>query len=264
MINMPRADMLTVIRKLGLSTGLKLCLDAGDGASYASGQSWLDLSGNGYDFFRGADGSATATDPTFNGTAGRRSSGEYWSFDGGDYFTYDSANETWMQNIHKDNAKFTLATWLYVDSTTGAERSLAGLNGWNGGTGGTGIGWQLNNSTNGIHVFCMNAGAFPLNSVSSLVPTANAWSFCAISLDEAVGSNGGRHFLNGTSSLFTSTYTSPSAGNASNTMTIGANGGNNIIDSGSRMASFMAWEGVALDGPQLQAIFQATRGKFGV
>ncbi|MGZ9107256.1 MAG: hypothetical protein ACXW4B_00340 [Micavibrio sp.] len=37
-----------------------------------------------YDFYRGADETATAADPTFNGVAGTGAA--YWSFDGGDAF----------------------------------------------------------------------------------------------------------------------------------------------------------------------------------
>ena len=108
----PPLSFYDVINALGLTGGLKLVLDAGDVSSYSSGQSWLDLSGNGYDFYLGDTSSSESSDPTFNGTPGNLSTSEYFAFDGGDYFIYDSANETWMQNIHKDNAKFTICIWF--------------------------------------------------------------------------------------------------------------------------------------------------------
>ena len=48
-----RMPAITMLRRLGLTNGLKLCLDAGDANSYTSGEPWLDTSGNGYDFNRG-------------------------------------------------------------------------------------------------------------------------------------------------------------------------------------------------------------------
>jgi len=104
--------LIDAITTAGLTSGLQLALDAGDTNSYSgSGQSWLDTSGNGYDFFRGITGGANSDDPTFNGTSGGISINEYWSFDGDDFFIYDSANETWMNNLHKNNAQW---SWLFA------------------------------------------------------------------------------------------------------------------------------------------------------
>src|SRR5688572_10725967 len=109
--------LLTILNGLGLTANLKLCLDAGDNLSApAAATSWLDRSGNGYDFFRGTTSGADATDPTFNGTPGELSAAEYWSFDGGDFFRYDTTNETWMQNLHKNNALLSFFCWLYLPS----------------------------------------------------------------------------------------------------------------------------------------------------
>jgi len=44
-----------IIRQLGLDDSLALCLDAGDGASYTSGQLWLDTSGEGIDYYFGVN-----------------------------------------------------------------------------------------------------------------------------------------------------------------------------------------------------------------
>ena len=107
--------LITAITTAGLTSGIQYALDAGDSNSYSgTGQSWLDTSGNEQDFFRGADGSASTDDPTFNGTAGGLSDTEYWSFDGGDFFRYDSAQETWMDNLHKNNARFAFMAWVFV------------------------------------------------------------------------------------------------------------------------------------------------------
>lgn len=255
---------LHAARRLGLSGGLKLCLDGGDSVSLPAGSAtWNDLSGNAHHFNRGSGSGSDAADPSINGTAGQLVAGNYLGFDGGDYLTLAAANPTWVNNIHKDNAAFTLLAWLYVDTTTGAERGLAGTNGWNGASGGTGFGWQLNNSTNGIQFFVMNAGAFPFNSVSTLVPNQDAWSCVGISINES--GNSRVHFLNGEVSSGSATYSSPASGDATYTMQIAARGNAaGIIDSGSRFAGFCAWEGRALSVAEMRAFYQATRGRFGL
>jgi hypothetical protein len=254
------APMLYTVRKLGLTANLRLCLDAGDDASYASGQPWLDTSGNGYDFFRGADGSATGTDPTFNGTAGGRSSSEYWSFDGGDYFTYDTTNETWMQNLHKDSALFTIVTWWYRAST-----DTSSIMGTNGGGANVGTGFHLIHNSGPVLLRCLNATAAALDvTLSTVTVPATTWAMLALSINEAAGAAGGTWFCNGASETFNAAYSSPASGNASQTLQIGARGGgNNPAVSGSRCASFLAWEGRALTIGEIQALFQATRGRFG-
>jgi hypothetical protein len=255
------APMIYIVRKLGLSTNLRLCLDAGDDASYASGQPWLDTSGNGYDFNRGSGSGSDAADPTFTGTAGRRSSGEYWSFDGGDYFTYDTTNETWMQNIHKDSALFTIVTWWYRAST-----DTSSIMGTNGGAANVGTGFHLLHGSGSVLVRCINSTVAALDvTLSTVTVPATAWAMLALSINEAAGASGSTWFCNGASETFNATYSSPASGNASQTLQIGARGGgNNPAASGARCASFMAWEGRALSIGEIQALFQATRGRFGV
>lgn len=250
--------LLSVINALGLSTNLKLLLDATDDASYSSGQKWLDRSGGGYDFFVGADGSATSTDPTFNGQAGTPQA--YWSFDGGDYFRYDSANETWMQNIHKDNAKYTMLAWLYA--VTGSNNIVLGNN---GGTSGNGIGFHFGTpSTNNVTMRAANGvGSEALNKNSVATVNNGAWNFIAASVDEGTGF--GAFQCNATKETFTSTYNTPSAGSASYTTEVGARGNaNSPMPNGGRISCVAAWEGVTLTQAQIDSIFEATRRSFGV
>lgn len=245
--------LFDLINLLGLTSGLKLCLDAGDAASYTSGQSWLDTSGNGYDFFRGTTSGSAADDPTFNGAAGAKSTNEYWSFDGGDLFRYDSTNETWMQNIHKDNAKYTFVAWIYA--VTGVNNIVAGNN---GGTSGTGTGFHFGTpSTNNVTMRAANGvGSEALNKNSVATVTNGAWNFIAASVDEATGT--GYFQCNGTQETFSSTYNTPSSGNASFTTEIGARGnGNSPMPSGSRIAMVAVWEGVFLSQAQINSIYTA-------
>ena len=255
-----QTELIHTIRRCGLTSGLQLCLDAGDALSYSSGQSWLDRSGNGYDFFRGATGSAAGDDPTFNGTAGNRSPSEYWSFDGGDFFTYDSANETWMDSLHKAGAKFTIMGWVYVPGSITQSSYF-----WNTSGGAvTGSFIEVTQISNQLKLTVRNAGVGVLSiQMSTAVPT-NQWAFIAISLTEATGANGAIFQMNGTQELFTSTYVSPATTAATATAQLGVLTTLPSLPSASRLGMFAAWEGVALTQTQLNALYQATRGRFGV
>lgn len=251
-------SLIDVIGAYGLTTNLKLCLDAGDASSYTSGQSWLDRSGNGYDFYRGSGSGSDSADPTFNGTPDGLSANEYWSYDGGDYHTYDSANEAWMTNIHKNNALFTLLLWVNLASVSGYQ-SFAGTRGTL--IGHTGFAFSTNG--NKAYFTVENGGSVVAlwNSTGTL--SAGAWEFVAISYDEAAGA--GSFAINGATEAISGAYSSPASGAASNTMCIASTGGGNEpIPSGNKIAMVAAWEGVALTAAQLTAIYQATRGRFGV
>lgn len=253
------ANGLYIARKLGLTSGLQLILDAGDANSYSSGQKWLDISGNGHDFFRGADGSATATDPTFNGTAGRLSADEYFSSDGGDYLTYDAANEAWMQAQHKDNAQLTLAFWVYL-ADANAE------NFWNtvNVTANSATGVCFRTSGTGTLQFLAANGsgtAFALAQTGPAVVTSQ-WMFAAVSVDEPGDLVNWR--MNGDIATDPGTYTSPSSGNADGVLKLGAfANGNTPMTNGNRMAMVFAWTR-ALSAGELAILFDSTRGRFGV
>ena len=258
-----QTELIHTIRRCGLTSGLKVCLDAGDANSAPSAtQTWYDLSGGGYDFFVGFTASAQASDPTQNGTAGRRSSGEYWSFDGGDYFRYDSATEAWMENLHKDNAKFTFFTWVHVPATTVAH-GLCGTEDGNGAN--PGAWWDINGTEQMQFAARRTAGASNISVIDSTVIPSGVWVCLALSVDEAVGANGGLFFVSGTTTTFTSTYTTPDTAAAQGRLYIGSLGASNFpMENTCRMGMFAVWESVALTKPQLLALYQSTRGRFGV
>lgn len=252
-----RGSLLAVIRKLGLTPSLQVCLDAGDAASApASPTSWLDLSGNAFDFFLGTTGGADATDPTFNGTTGRLSNGEYFSVDGGDQFRYDTANETWMNAMHQDSALFTLVAWVMFPNVTAAQ-TISGTSGNNQ----TGIRFFIN-TTPALRVNVRNATAVVYDA-GTLTPSASVWLFCGMAIDEAGAT--GSFIINNAVEALTPTYSSPAAGASTQTMEICASGGGSTrMASGGRVAQFAAWSGKALSAGELQALFALTRGKFGV
>ncbi|RWX60142.1 hypothetical protein EN780_32790 [Mesorhizobium sp. M4B.F.Ca.ET.089.01.1.1] len=257
-----RARLKDVLTTLGLTTNLKLCLDAADGNSLpAASTKWLDTSGGGYDFFRGTTAGADATDPTINGTSDGRTSSEYLSFDGGDYLTYDTTNETWMTNIHKDNAKWTVAIWAWYGSA--ASNGIGGTSGNN--VASVGFHFGMSGGQRWFAAINNGSGVVALQNIMVATLATGSWVFAVSSLDEAVGANGHILGVNSTFELFSSTYSSPSAAGATNTMQIGSRGNAQVpLVNTSRMAAMAIWEGTALTQAQLDGIFQATRKRFGV
>lgn len=245
---------------LALTTNLKLCLDAGDPASYSSGQKWLDRSGGGYDFFRGADATATTDDPTFNGTAGGQSGSEYWSFDGGDYFSYDTSNETWMEALHKDSAVFSFVFWTYV-KTPATQAALFGTARVGADTG---VNCRYDNaSPPRLTLSVTNAASAVYSLAPAIDLVVDAWNFISVSINEPANTSAVN--INGSASAGTATYSSPAAGAASYAMNIAAGGNNNIkFASGARLASVAFWQGTALSAANLASIYQNTRAKFAV
>ena len=254
---------MEAIRRLNMTQGLQVCLDAGDQLSYThhvGGQSWFDRSGNGYDFFRGQTAVDSTPDPTFN-TAGSLGKASYWSFDGGDYFRYDSTNEAWMERCHQDSAKFTCMAWMrYPSNTLGAicgDRGAATSN--------TGIVVQGMGGSGTIHIICnvQNAGTSVLGGAQSSATsqTPLKWQLLTWGIDEA-----NSKILYGIDDTFdydSVAYTSPSAGNASFTFEVAANGNAQTpCPSGTRMAVFAMWEGVYLSELQIAAFYRATKGRF--
>jgi len=257
-------SLYDAISQAGLTTNLKLAFDAGDSVSYSgSGQSWLDRSGNGHDFFLGADGSATATDPTFNGSAGGLSANEYFSSDGGDYFRYDSANETWMKQLHHDSSVFTLLAMAYIQSASNFA-VLGNL------TGGAGLLFHYNGS-DALRILARKAGAtVVLDKTSDAMSLVTGWHFIALSLSEA-GGNVSFFYRNGNyaqvsaADTFDAAYTAPDTSDPAFTTEIGAFGnGDTPIPSGARIAMMAAWQGTALSKANLDTLYASLRGRVGL
>jgi hypothetical protein len=250
--------LISAITTAGLTGNLQLCLDSGDGSSYTSGTKWLDVAGSGYDFFLGSDGTSS-NDPTFVGAGGWRQS--YWSFNGSQYFTYDTTNETWMQNLHKNNAALTILAISYATTV-------------NGGICGTGqgannrIGITFTDSPS--FLVGNNSGTYALTAFADSTSTTNTWHMIAVSLNEATGASGGFFYRDGgyaqvsSSDTWNSTYTSPSVSSASSTMQIAAMGSAiGPIVSGGRLACIAIWN-TFLTKANLDSIWSLMRGRFGI
>ena len=258
------SSLIDIITTLGLTTNLKLCLDAGDADSYDPGvqtAKWLDTSGNGHDFYRGTSGVGDGAEPTFNGSAGGLSSAEYFSFDGGDRLDYDTTNETWMENIHKDNAIFSFM-FAYRRGTGASSYRL-----FNTHISATAIGFNISHNSNPavLDFRVGNGTSNPFSQQTTGTFAQDTWTILQGSLNEATGASGALLKINGsTAETFTSTYTSPSTGAAA-AATIGSRpGGAGNLPSGSRLACMAIWEGTALSATNLTDIYNAIKGRFGL
>ena len=261
----PAKPLIDVITGLGLRENLKLCLDAGDFQSAATSapDKWLDRSGGGYDFFLGSGTGADAADPTFSGSVGELRPSASWSSDAGDYFTYDTTNEAWMENLHKDNAVGTYAAWVYLGST-GAHELIADSS---NALANVGILFRTAATTKFLRLRVFQGGGVSaaLDQTGTVAVNDSAWAFVAFSITEATGANGLTFVVNGSSESFTSTYSSPSAAGATNTLHLCSRGDGTIpFPSGSRIGGVMMWEGTALTATHLNSIYQATRGRYSV
>lgn len=265
------STFLQILTDLSLTTNLKLVLDAGDGSSYTSGQSWLDRSGAGYDFFRGADVNASTDDPTFNGTANAVTASEYWSFDGGDFFIYDSANEAWMDTLHKDAAQFCMATVFYVNAV-----SVGPLLNTADPAVGTDSGIEINaqGGSGGalkILVDHNNGATYALNKTADTSASNNTWTFQGLCIDEAGGANGsffykdGGYNQSGAADTWDGAYTTPTAVAATNTMQIGRRpGASSFLPSGARVAIMAVWQGGLITKANFDSIWTQIRTRFGL
>jgi len=239
-----------------------LLLEAGNLPSWpGSGQKWFDESGGGYDFFLGDDAAVVpGGDPSFVGTPGGLSLSEYFLSGGSgtDHFTYDAPNEAWMNNIHKDGAKFTILTQWY--HATSAPNGVM-LGGDLGASSGTGLGWLFGTDPTGaILTFAIfnfsPTPVYAINLAPAFAPPVGSWNVSAVSISEGTSAfifNNGGVTVAGNPN-----YTAPSAAPATFPMQIGARGNAfAAMPANTRMGFMAIWEGVALTQAQVQAFYAA-------
>lgn len=261
-----RASMIETITGLGLTSGLQLCLDAGDAASYTSGQTFTDLSGNANHYYRGTGSGSDSGDGTFNGVAGARSSAEYFSSDGGDNFAPTAAH-TYAANWHKDNAEFSLTAWVWVPAGVASPPGYP-LFSTRGAATATdrGVSVQLSGlaSTGRVGINYGNG-----SSVQQLNPPTNdtiieaGWMFLAVSFDEGSGASFAR--MNGTVELFSSdSYISPTASAAADSPVIWQTASTPVVaPNGARLANIAMWSR-ALTQAEVTSLYDSTKAKFGL
>lgn len=288
----PGNGHIQVLKTLGLTTNLKLCLDFGDKACYdGSSQTVNDLSGGSpAGFLRGLTSGSEASDPTFNGNAGFRSVNDYISFDGGDCLFYNAANAAWMETLHKDNALFSMLAWIYfpagVTSVSGASQlSIVNTAAKGGLLAGflirlicTATGPPVENSLtvgafNGAGGTVYNSFACVSAEGQTTYTTVNTpgWRLYSLLFDETDTTAGN---VQGIDTTFTAgktgAYASPDATNAEAKFAIGArvDAAGATLDrafaSGTRLGGISMWQGQRLTQTEVTKFFNGTRGRYGV
>ena len=244
-----------ILNDLGLTTGLQLCLDAGDILSYdGTNATWFDRSPSDADFWLGSISGADANDPTFVGTAGDLKDTTYWSHSGTTFFTNinGTAGTPWLENFHKANAKLTLVYWFNPTNAAAATQYIfsTALNAVQ-----TGFQFYFG-ATSIIRITVQNGASTVLDVLSTLtVKQSDAWQMVALSVDEA--GNSGIFHINGQSETFAAAYASPSGGASSSGATLGARNvaGTGALRANTRTGAFLAWNR-ALSAAELLSLWQ--------
>lgn len=242
-----------------VSTNLVMHLDAGNSSSYdGSSQTWTDLQGN-YNLIRGTTSGSDSTDPTFNGTAGNRSSNEYFSVDGGDYFTAANAYAgTIIRKMFRSDQAVTFELWCYMASlaTCGFYGSLTA----GGQAGGF---FYASYSADGKSALS-NAQSAPAYSdfLSTAAYSASAWMQYGFA-GKGDGSTTCRFFKNGTD-IYTGTYSSNhTSGDSGTTPTFFGATAVGHPPSGSRIAILRIYDAV-LTTTQVTQNYSANKARFGL
>lgn len=258
-------SLKSIIDDLGLTTNLKLCLDAGDIASYnpaVQTARWLDTSGNENHFFRGSSTTGDSNEPIFNGTAGGLSSNEYWSFDSSlRYFIYDGPVQPWMQNISRDNAKF--SCFYIVDLPSTQEQTIfCTKNSSTVAAAGSRLSARSTDAQLFLNIANGTAGAFEvLSGVSggfmgfhAVGLTLDEAATYSITLNESVKVNSS-----------SAAYANPSTSGESVMTLCSANTGGSLrFASGAKFYCFAMWEGSTLTTSNLIAIYNGIKSRFGL
>lgn len=245
--------LVDVLTALGLTTNLKLCLDAGDIASYpGSGTKWLDTSGGGYDFDNNG--------ATFNGTAGAQASNNYFSGDGGDYFSYDSSIESWMQNMGKEGQTLSVLLVAYIasdDNTTLFSTRGSSSSGY-------GVEAIYLDAVNSIQLLTRRSGGTFNGSL--MTPSITVPGLFMAGWSGTIGNANSYAFhTNGTGYSATQVSQAGVSNNPSENLTImGRGDGSSIAPNGTRMHALAIWHGTALTSADFKSIWNNTRNRFGL
>lgn len=243
----------------GLGGNLVHSYDAGDAGSYpGSGTTWFDLAGD-------TDLEMDDGAPTFNGVAGGRSAGEFFSFDGSSSFRA-AANTTFLNGLHKLNAAHTFICvyWVPYETPSGSVR-LWGTNVTQSGFG-HGIRFfksDTNGSANRI-ISRNNATPTASNSFASTEVTGGpAWGFAGMSTSIAASTVTANINWNARSSEGVSVASNtPSSSDASEPLGVGGYGADHTM-SGTRIASFHLFDTV-LTAAEMGLVRTIIEDKYGL
>jgi hypothetical protein len=264
-------NFLQMIQVESAANNLDFCLDAADADSYpGTGQTWFDLTANGNNFFRGNTSSAASDDPTFNGTPDGLSAAEYFSYDGGDFFT-DAVGATFADTWHKDNGVFTLAGVAQVPAGSNVRNILFASGNSITAAGNRLVVVELDQFSantrvdvtvlDGLTSALAAFRNFPTNLAGSLV-------FWAVAINEATGADGLTIQTNDTRAKFSSSYASPNTSDPIGLYRLGmlqvsTSGGtiNTLSANGSRTACIAGWSR-RLSDSELDGIYARLKARY--
>lgn len=256
----------TAISRAGLTNDCKLILDAGDRDSFqplqANPQKWLDVSGNGEDFFLGATGSASTDDFSFQGSPGSPNKNTYWIADGGDFFRYDTTPTTWMNNLHKDNARFSWFMLIFVPSNIASSM-------WSTRHTSSGYGAVSNFviTTGQWNMIVLHASGEALRVTSDAPFPFGKWVAIGGSINEPAGAGGSFLWRDGSyetvsgASVFNATYTSPTTSDTNRFDIMGGLPGDSASPSGTRIQAAAFWEGSTRTKKELDTLYSLVRSR---
>lgn len=204
-----------MLQGAGVTSGLLSCLDAGHSDSWdsaVSSTSWRDLSGTA----RNLQLASSSNKPTFNGTIGNLSNGEYFSSDGNDEF--DWSTDTVWDAFHKANAAYTFVDILHVPTSASANASCLFNSSINlaDATFHTGLNYSIQRDVSSnlqLVIIVTNGSTVVLNANSTNRGSLTGKTiFVAASVNAASPTNGCILRMNALNDISNATYTLPSSG----------------------------------------------------
>lgn len=255
--------MISTLSGLGLTSGLQVCVDAGDFESYiGSGQSWLDRSPNGNYFFLGNSG-GSLNDPVFSGPAAYPAA--YFAVTAtGNFFSYFTASATFFDSMHKDGAIYSAAILFY--HTGVSSYWFWGDAAADTGETGTQLGFVGPNKLK-LSVTVTASTTLAMGAIATFTPSSGAWHMLGVSVSEPGAT--GFFYLDGAflpvsgSNTFVATYSGPSAGAAAQFFSVFARGQNNTTTpSQGGKISFLSMWNVALTKANFDSIWALLRSRF--
>jgi len=270
------ANLVEVLNHLGIRTGAKLVIDAGDYNSYpGSGQVVSDLSGSAFNLTLGVDATAENYDARFDGVAGRQSQAERFTMQikqvGSNLYQQhlrlaDQPAPAWVDAIHKDGARFAMAFWIWPRPNANGGMSYSNtLRGSTANVGfdfGTVDGSIIPGNGGKLTFFVSKGdpgGALAATVTTPAVVPSDQWVFIAIRVDEAAGTY--MMQINETQYTGSITYSAPSSATGFAQIVFFAS---NVVGADGRLAQAVAWQGATIPAnDDLMNLFQTTRVKFG-
>lgn len=260
-------SLINTLGNLSLMTGLQGCYDFADSNCYpGTGQAIGDLSGQANQLYNGASAGNTTEDMAFNGVAGRLSSGEFFERNGTTGTAILGGDvPTWMQAVHKDNGKISIAQWTRTPSGTYGIGSVSDcLNPADFTTLGAGFGFGVSGGGTGAPALGLPAFIVKSDAVTTAgsfggtdtVPNTGTWMFSGCAIDEAAGTAVIQ--IDATQYSGSISYSSPSSGSAASIITLGPSGAS-MHDK-----AMLAFWNISIGAAGLDAVYKATKGRFGL